>query len=51
MATIDKALPNTMTEIEIPGEEEIIDAQESVTETSEDGKTEIEMEEGWWSNY
>ena len=45
MATIDKALPNTMTEIEIPGEEEIIDAQESVTETSEDGKTEIEMEE------
>jgi len=45
MATIDKALPNIMTEIEIPGEEEIIDAQESVTETSEDGKTEIEMEE------
>jgi hypothetical protein len=28
MATIDKSLPNTKTEIEIPGEEVLIGAQE-----------------------
>ena len=45
MATIDKSLPNTKTEIEIPGEEEIVEAQEEVVEKSADGQTEIEMEE------
>ena len=46
MATIDKSLPNTTTEIEIPGEEEIVQArEEAVVEESKDGVTEIEMEE------
>ena len=45
MAEIDKSLPNTKTEIEIPGEEELVEAQEAVTEKSEDGQTEIEIEE------
>ena len=34
MATIDKSLPNTKTEVEIPGEEVLIGAQkEEVVET------------------
>ena len=46
MAEIDKSLPNTMTEIEIPGEEEIVETrEEAVEEISSDGKTEIEMDE------
>jgi len=46
MATIDKSLPNTMTEIEIPGEEEIVQAkEEAVEEISSDGQTEIQMDE------
>ena len=45
MATIDKSLPNTMTEVEIPGKEEIIEAQEEIIEKSQDGETEIAMEE------
>jgi hypothetical protein len=45
MAEIDKSLPNTKTEIEIPGEEEIVEAQEELVEKSADGQTEIEMEE------
>jgi hypothetical protein len=32
MATIDKSLPNTMTEVEIPGEEEIVEAREEAVE-------------------
>ena len=46
MATIDKSLPNTMTEVEIPGEEEIVEArEEAVEELSTEGKTEIEIDE------
>ena len=45
MAEIDKSLPNTKTEIEIPGEEEIVEAQEELIEKSADGQTEIEIEE------
>jgi len=45
MATIDKSLPNTMTEVEIPGKEEIVEAQEEIIEKSQDGETEIAMEE------
>ena len=30
MATIDKSLPNTKTEIEIPGEEVIVEQQEKL---------------------
>ena len=44
MATIDKSLPNTMTEVELP-EEETVDATEAVTDTSMDGETKIEMDE------
>ena len=44
MAEIDKSLPNNPTEIDLP-EEETVDATEAVTDTSMDGKTEIEMEE------
>ena len=44
MAEIDKSLPNNPIEIDLP-EEEIVDATEAVTDTSMDGKTEIEMEE------
>jgi len=39
MATIDKSLPNTATEIELP-EEETVDATEAVTDTS--GDTEVQ---------
>jgi len=45
MAEIDKSLPNTKTEIEIPGEEEIVEAQEEVVEKSADGQTEIEIDD------
>ena len=45
MATIDKSLPNTMTEIEIPGEEAIIESKEEIIEKSQDGQTEIEMDD------
>ena len=46
MATdIDKALPNTKTEIEIPGEEEIVEEQNKILEVSKDGETEIELQE------
>jgi hypothetical protein len=45
MAEIDKSLPNTKTEIEIPGEEEIVEAQEEVIEKSADGQTEIEIDD------
>ena len=46
MATdIDKALPNTKTEIEVPGEEEIIEEQKKILEVSKDGETEIELQE------
>ena len=44
MAEIDKSLPNTPTEIDLE-KEETVDATEAVTDTSMDGKTEIEMEE------
>jgi len=44
MATIDKSLPNNITEVEVP-EEEIVDAAEAVTDTSMDGETKIEMDE------
>ena len=42
MAEIDKSLPNTATEVEIP-EEEIVDAAEAVTDTS--GETEVQLDE------
>ncbi len=45
MAEIDKSLPNTKTEIEIPGEEEIVEAQEELVEKSADGQTEIEIDD------
>ena len=45
MATIDKSLPNTKTEIEIPGEEEIVESQQQIVERQEGGETEIEMSE------
>ena len=45
MATIDKSLPNTKTEIEIPGEEEFVETQEEIVERQEGGETEIEMTE------
>ena len=46
MATdIDKALPNTKTEIEVPGETEIIQEKEKIIEQSKDGETEIELQE------
>ena len=45
MATIDKSLPNTMTEVEIPGEEEIVESQQQIVERQEGGETEIEMSE------
>ena len=43
MATIDKSLPNTATEVEIPEKEEIVDAMEAVTDTS--GDTEVQLDE------
>ena len=45
MATIDKSLPNTKTEIEIPGEEEIVESQQEIVERQQGGETEIEMQE------
>ena len=36
MATIDKSLPNTKTEIEIPGQEEIIETQQEIVENAND---------------
>ena len=45
MATIDKSLPNTKTEIEIPGEEEIVESQQDIVERQKGGETEIEMQE------
>ena len=43
MAEIDKSLPNTATEVEIPEKEEIVDAMEAVTDTS--GDTEVQLDE------
>jgi hypothetical protein len=45
MATIDKSLPNTKTEIEIPGEEVIVEQQEKLVETEEGKETDITIEE------
>ena len=45
MATIDKSLPNTKTEVEIPGEEEIVESQQDIVERQKGGETEIEMQE------
>ena len=45
MATIDKSLPNTKTEIEIPGEEVIVEEQQEIVERQQGGETEIEMNE------
>ena len=49
MATIDKSLPNTkdknLTEIEIPGQEEIVETQQEIIERQQKGAPEIEMEE------
>ena len=45
MATIDKSLPNTKTEIEIPGEEVLIGAQEETIENEKGKETDITMEE------
>jgi hypothetical protein len=45
MATIDKTLPNTKTEIEIPGEEVIVEQQEKLVETEEGKETDITIEE------
>ena len=45
MATIDKSLPNTMTEVEIPGQEEIVETQEAIVERQQAGEPEITMDE------
>ena len=45
MATIDKSLPNTKTEIEIPGEEVLIGAQEEEVVKQEGKETDIQIEE------
>ena len=45
MAEIDKSLPNTKTEIEIPGEEVIVEEQQNIIERQNSGETEIEIEE------
>ena len=51
MATIDKSLPNTKieentkTEIEIPGEQEIVESQQEIIERQQGGAPEIEMNE------
>ena len=45
MATIDKSLPNTKTEIEIPGEEVIVEEQQEIIERQKGGEPEIEMQE------
>ena len=45
MATIDKSLPNTKTEIEIPGEDVIVEEQQEIIERQKGGEPEIEIEE------
>ena len=45
MATIDKSLPNTKTEIEIPGEDVIVEEQQEIIERQKGGEPEIEMSE------
>ena len=45
MATIDKSLPNTKTEIEIPGEEELVGAKEEEIVEEKVKETEVTMEE------
>ena len=45
MATIDKSLPNTKTEFEIPGEEEIVESQQEIIERQQGGEPEITMDE------
>jgi len=45
MATIDKSLPNTMTEVEVPGKEEIVEEQQEIIERQKAGEPEIAMEE------
>ena len=45
MATIDKGLPNTKTEIEIPGEDVIVEEQEKILERQQAGEPEITMDE------
>ena len=45
MATIDKSLPNTKTEIEIPGEDVIVEEQEKILERQQAGEPEITMDE------
>jgi len=45
MATIDKSLPNTKTEIEIPGEEEIVETQQEIVERQKGGETDIQIDE------
>ena len=45
MATIDKSLPNTKTEIEIPGQEEIIETQQEIVERQQGDTPEIEIDD------
>ena len=45
MATIDKSLPNTKTEIEIPGEDVIVESEKEIVERQKGNETEIEMQE------
>jgi hypothetical protein len=47
MATIDKSLPNTKTktEIDIPGEEVIVEEQQDILDRQKSGEPEIEMQE------
>ena len=45
MAEIDKSLPNTKTEIEIPNEEVIVEEQQDIIERQKDGEPEISIEE------
>ena len=45
MATIDKSLPNTKTEIEIPGEDVILEEQQEIIERQKGKEPEIEMQE------
>ena len=41
MATIDKSLPNTKTEIEIPGEEEIVETKKKLLKDKKVGKLKL----------
>ena len=45
MATIDKSLPNTKTEIEIPGEEVLVGAKEEEIVEEQGKETDITIEE------